>query len=530
MLDLNDPKFNRFGNVETFKELIALIKNNHIVPFVGAGLSIDIYGSWGAALKSMMKGHFGGRETDAKDIENLIGDGDYETAAQKVHDVLRKTPFHDRLVSVFNESRIDDDRMKTMSVRYLPKIFSDALVVTTNFDKVLEQAFLMEQHSFEEKIALRHLTNWQAERVRRATKHYLIKIHGCVAAPDEVVITKKSYDDLYNDNSTHISRLRSILNANNLLFIGCGLKEDRTVALLRGVSMGGHYAILPMDGDAGEDAFESRREFMSDQLNMHCVWYPKGEHHYVEAMLEYICADITGQLKTDESAMFGDSRADGEQPLSMPQSDSIVKPPEFPHTKSNQSQTETKKPALTPQPIAKPLIKNETCTIGRLDGKPLEWLILDVQPDRALLIAKDCLLEAPYNMVQTDVTWEDCSLRKKTLPQLLERIFDNTERSRVLLSKNQNPNNDRWGTSGGDDTDDKLFLLSIDEAKQYFPYDKARVARLNGDTVWWWLRSPGDYSYTAASVYGDGSVRDLGDYVSFSEGAVRPAFWLNLKS
>ena len=54
---------------------------------------------------------------------------------------------------------------------------------------------------------------------------------------------------------------------------------------------------------------------------------------------------------------------------------------------------------------AKPLAKNDIFTMGRWEDKPLEWIVLDVLPDRALLIAKDCLLQAPYNKEQKNVTW-----------------------------------------------------------------------------------------------------------------------------
>ena len=185
----------------------------------------------------------------------------------------------------------------------------------------------------------------------------------------------------------------------------------------------------------------------------------------------------------------------------------------------------------TPRPSVKPPVKNEIYFMGRWNDKPLEWLVLDVLPDRALLIAKDCLLQAPYNEEPKGVTWEECSLRKKLLPKMLEQIFDDDiVRNQVLLKKNRNPDNARYGTPGGADTEDKLFLVSIDEVKQYFPSDEARVAYLNGKAVWWWLRSPGIHSSIAADVHYGGSVNDGGSGVSQSGGAVRPAFWLNLHS
>ena len=53
----------------------------------------------------------------------------------------------------------------------------------------------------------------------------------------------------------------------------------------------------------------------------------------------------------------------------------------------------------------------------------------------------------------------------------------------------------------------------------------------NGEvTGWWWLRSPGFLSHSAALVFIVGVVYESGDTVDDSAGSVRPALWLNLKS
>ena len=506
MLDLEDQKFNSIeSNVDVLGDLIEQIKKNRVVPFVGAGMSYDIYGSWGEALKLIMKGRI--HRGKLAEIQEMISNEDYYNAADKIKEGIGLTCYEEQLVHLFGEHLINDEKLKTMPVRFIPRIFTDTLVVTTNYDKVLEQVFLMEQHSFVEKVALRHLTRWQAENSQRGKLHYLIKIHGCISAPDEVVMTKTSYDELYNTELQHIARLRSIISSNNLLFIGCSLGKDRTVDLLREIGLGNHYAILEMNGEIDDDIFQNRKLSMSDDLKMHCIWYPKGEHNYVEDILEYIYADITGQLKEVVSAAPKDS-----------------------NVKRNPSTAPTKKPDKVSRQVMKPLVKNETHTIGHWNGKPMEWLILDVQSDRALLITKACLMKALYNEEDEDVTWESCTLRNKLLPELLERVFDDAERDKVMLVNNKNPKNDYSDTPGGADTKDKLFLLSTDEAKQYFPYDQARIASLDGEAVWWWLRSPGDYGFHAADVSPDGSVNDLGHDVGWAGGAVRPAFWLNLQS
>ena len=102
--------------------------------------------------------------------------------------------------------------------------------------------------------------------------------------------------------------------------------------------------------------------------------------------------------------------------------------------------------------------------------------------------------------------------------------------------------NPEYKTHGGNPTQDRVFLLSIAEAETLFRDDASRVgkntayAKAQGAYNYpgagrWWLRSPGDNSHYAACVNADGSVDRIGDNVhGRPDHAVRPAFWLNLKS
>ena len=103
-----------------------------------------------------------------------------------------------------------------------------------------------------------------------------------------------------------------------------------------------------------------------------------------------------------------------------------------------------------------------------------------------------------------------------------------------------------YNTNGGNNTQDRVFLLSYAEAWKYFKDDNARMCvpteyavkqgistisryQVGGkETCCWWLRSPGDYQYNALDVCYDGSR--LGDNVNHSFYAVRPALWVNLES
>jgi hypothetical protein len=97
--------------------------------------------------------------------------------------------------------------------------------------------------------------------------------------------------------------------------------------------------------------------------------------------------------------------------------------------------------------------------------------------------------------------------------------------SRLELLKSQtNPPRE----FGGSATNDRVFLLSEDEADRYFAHSTDRRAYYLGALNSWWLRSPGDRASRAAIVDYDGSVNAYGSDVHNGGGGVRPALWLNL--
>ena len=174
----------------------------------------------------------------------------------------------------------------------------------------------------------------------------------------------------------------------------------------------------------------------------------------------------------------------------------------------------------------------------------IEWVVLATEGNRSLLISKYALDCQQYNTKYTDVTWETCSLRKWLNETFLNAAFSKEEQAMIpamTVSADKNPS---YSTSPGKSTEDQVFLLSIPEAKRYFSSDEARkcaptayaIARgawtsnnysVGGKaTCWWWLRSPGNYSFSAACVDNGGSVQSIGDGVNDDDIAVRPALWI----
>ena len=147
-----------------------------------------------------------------------------------------------------------------------------------------------------------------------------------------------------------------------------------------------------------------------------------------------------------------------------------------------------------------------------------DWYIIGKSDDGVTLLMKDNLMEKAYNDSFTEVTWATSSLRTYLNGEFYNS-FSSEDKANIVKTHNKNSNNPDFGTIGGADTDDHIYLLSIDEANAL-----SETIRANGS--WWWVRSPGGISTYAAYVDQDGGVKTYGDYVD-NEFDVRPA--LNLK-
>ena len=168
------------------------------------------------------------------------------------------------------------------------------------------------------------------------------------------------------------------------------------------------------------------------------------------------------------------------------------------------------------------------------EKSPIEWLVLDIKGNEALLISRYALDCKQYHHEYNYITWEDCDLRKWLNSDFLKSAFSNEESERILVSELRNDYNPKYGTRGGNDTKDRIFCLSIAEAEQYFSSDEDRQCRptayagkqgvyVSNECCYWWLQSPG-YNHNLATSVDAGGALDLdGRDILNDNCAVRPA-------
>ena len=217
-------------------------------------------------------------------------------------------------------------------------------------------------------------------------------------------------------------------------------------------------------------------------------------------------------------------------------------------------------------------------TVRYFRYEPIKWRVLNVNGTDAFLVADKALDDQKYNTAYASVTWETCTMRSwlngydssvnaygtdYNSKNFINTAFTSSERSAVKITEVVNDDNINNGTEGGNNTRDKIFLLSENEVcnssaalsygfvRSRSSRDEARMcnnsmyaeamgAMSDNDfpvrQCWWWLRSPGSSSDSAANVSNYGSVDyyifgdDNGGNVDYATKAVRPALHLDLSS
>ena len=202
-------------------------------------------------------------------------------------------------------------------------------------------------------------------------------------------------------------------------------------------------------------------------------------------------------------------------------------------------------------------------------AEPIEWQVIGTRDGHTLLLSKYALDCKEYNEGYTeDITWENCTLRSWLNNSFYNTAFSAADKKRIASAHNENPDTYELyrceygkGAKGGNATDDKVFLLSWTEARDYLdakalyknvdtnPADYSQKVLCkptaftkaqgvytfdysdnlsSSDTIGccgWWLRSPGPYQSLATGGTGDGYIGRY--YVNRSIIGVRPAILID---
>ena len=177
-----------------------------------------------------------------------------------------------------------------------------------------------------------------------------------------------------------------------------------------------------------------------------------------------------------------------------------------------------------------------------VNGKePIEWIVLDKQNDKMLVISLKCLVCNSIANMGGECSWAGSHIRSNfEYDNDGCDFFNDEEKECIILKRIPNPKNPEYGTTDGADTQDTLFLLSIDEVLTLFDNEILRKAQctsfcyentsivVDGEGYCcWWLRTNGENGWSNAYIDNNGYINYAGAACTIATG-IRPAMWIDI--
>ncbi len=296
--------FNSPYNQRNINNLIEKIQSNCITPYIGAGMSVlfdSVYPSWRSFLNSTFEQYLIINEKEHYDSLN------YEEKAEFLYSEIGRITFADHLKDTFGEKHLDREAFDFFykSVYIIPVIFENGLLITTNYDRVIEKVYGL--HG--KVLSVAHPGHYEAlNRALRDGALLLYKIHGDIAEPEtSIILSKEQYETAYA-NPNLIQALRQAYTSKEMLFLGCSMTKDRPIELLRQISTAGmrNYAIIPCKA---EDV-KSRRLELEKEYFTQTIIYPDGEHECLRVLLEHIACTVNPQSYEKAMEKFFDKKSE----------------------------------------------------------------------------------------------------------------------------------------------------------------------------------------------------------------------------
>lgn len=292
--------------MKTINDIFKIRRNRHhfedlsnvcsIVPFVGAGMSSDIYPMWSDFLKQ-----FNLLPQEKIHLNNLINFGKYEEAASFVFSISKRL-FIETVKDVFSPSYLNGKNFSS-SLMILPKI-SDDIVLTTNIDEVLENVWKRAGCEFDSIITPDYEDQFNQAIVNGSK--ILVKLHGTVAESSKYVLTKEQYDEYYGIESNNIvdfnkpftRDLGRAMQSKTILFLGCSLKNDRVLHILKQIAGSNeyikHYALLSLSDNDDENTLRERE---LENYGIFPIWFPNKNYDYIAIILEELLSSKKKDLR-----------------------------------------------------------------------------------------------------------------------------------------------------------------------------------------------------------------------------------------
>lgn len=262
------------------EEVIDDIARRRCVLFLGSGVSMNSVNdsgrrpkTWKSFLESALEG-----VSPNKHIKKLLKENDFLTACELIKRQMDRSNF----------TRLVRNEFLTPAYKFAPiheEIFKldSRLVVTPNFDKIYETYANSQANG---SIVVKHHYDADVNSVIRETGRVILKIHGTIDSPDNMIFTRSEYAEARSRYRTFYEILEALSLTHTFIFIGSGVNDPDIRLLLEDTffkhkSARPHIMILP-----NKSVHETIIDVIEDTMNLKILRYSPNNNH--QELLESI--------------------------------------------------------------------------------------------------------------------------------------------------------------------------------------------------------------------------------------------------
>jgi hypothetical protein len=223
-------------------------------------------------------------------VDAWLGQGQYEAVIADIEQRHGRDVFAQEIRDVFGKR----GRIQEVTL-LISELFTDTLI-TTNYDRLLEQVYDTGGAS-----RVQVFNGSTAMTLPDPTKVTLIKIHGDFADPAHCILGKAQYDAAYGGAALDLQRpvpkiLARYYCNNSLLFLGCNLRNDRTLQVFQATKAAAGDALLPLhfsiEQAPAQLADLTGRNAELSRLGITAIWYPEHQYDFVHDILRLAKSEL----------------------------------------------------------------------------------------------------------------------------------------------------------------------------------------------------------------------------------------------
>lgn len=255
-------------------EIVTAIARRRAVLFLGAGVSMNSLSATGErppSWRQILEAGIAKCSGSHAEMKKMLKDNDLLGCCQIIKYKLAADwiPF------------IED---QFLNPKFLPSDIHEAIleldasiVMTPNFDKIYDDYATSKTDGL---LKIKKFYDQDIPRVIRGSieQRLILKIHGCIDTPDDLIFTKEDYANARHKHSNFYRAIEALFLTNTFIFMGCGMNDPDLNLMLEQYARSfsaapPHYILL--SGKISEDI----KRMIHANYNLRVLTYSSASNH-----------------------------------------------------------------------------------------------------------------------------------------------------------------------------------------------------------------------------------------------------------